>query len=386
VSSVVSYQGSVQGEEPIALKKKDKHEKKEKKDKKHKHHDHDHDHHDHHGHDHDSEKGHGHDGHDELQEAQQRRKGQIALTLALILTSLFMIAEFVGGLYTGSLAIMTDAAHLLTDVGALLLSLFAMWLASRPKTKGHSYGFHRAEILGAVASVLMIWALTGVLLYEAVLRTIRWCNDKHDLKINGKWMFIIASGGLGINLVDAVILWWGGQEHAHGHDHGDEGHGGHGHGHNVNVYSAFIHVLGDCIQSVGVMIAAALIWGLGPHWTLADPITTFLFSILVLYTTIGLLRNSLGVLMESVPRGIKPEKITSDLAAVPGVIAVHDLHVWSLTVGKISLSVHLKADAAADPHKLLKAANKVLKKNHGIKHTTIQIMTEDCDHGEICKF
>jgi len=273
-------------------------------------------------------------------------------------------------------------------------------------------------VLGAVHKVLMIWALTSVLIYEAVLRLIadikyppildnssnndttlfgsaaitnNTCPPPHSAKVDGKIMLIVASCGLAINIIDAVILWWGGQSHA-GHSHGDEEHGhdhdGHDHGDehgNLNVRSAFLHVLGDCIQSLGVIAAAVVIW-VWPKLQWMDPVATFVFSIMVLLTTWGLIKSSVSVLMESVPKGVVLAAIEKDLLSLNGITEVHDLHVWSLTVGKPALSVHVKS--TAEPHEVLQAANKMLKERHRIKHTTIQVSALDCDHGihPECKF
>jgi len=226
-------------------------------------------------------------------------------------------------------------------------------------------------------------------------------------------MFFVASGGLVVNILDAFILHSGlGHGHSHGHSGGhNHGHAhgpihkGHGHVHieggrahavkeheehggapkgdvpehgeakNINVYSAFIHVLGDCIQSVGVMIASALIWW-KPHWKIADPIATFLFSAIVLVTTIRLLRQSLEVLMEGVPQGIDIGQVQIDLESITEVAEIHDLHIWSITVGQPALSVHLIVhdhDSEVSTDATLQKVNRLLKERHAILHTTIQI-------------
>ncbi|EAL65581.1 hypothetical protein DDB_G0283629 [Dictyostelium discoideum AX4] len=336
----------------------------------------------------------------QLRNLDSKKKARYSLILALTLTTIFMVGEIVGGYFANSLAIMTDAAHLLTDIGAMFLSLFAMWISQHPPTSSMSFGFHRAEILGALVSVLMIWALTGVLVYEAIQR-ILYPPDAVD----GKIMFIIASCGLFINIIDAIILHWG--SGGHGHSHG----GGHGHSHgigggtqkkkskknrllnnqgqdiedlggengknkkgvrNINVHSAYIHVLGDCFQSIGVMVASCIIW-VHPHWKIADPITTLIFSVIVLGTTIKLLRESLGVLMEGVPPEIDVSEVKGDLSEIEGVTEVHDLHIWSITLGRPALSVHLTILPTIDPEEILSIANKILLEDYEINHTTIQI-------------
>ena len=359
-----------------------------------------------------------------------------------VLCLAFMVLEIIGGFLANSLAIMTDAAHLLSDLASFLISIFALWLATRAPTSRLSFGFHRAEILGALISVIMIWLLTGILVYEAVQR-IREPED-----VDGKYMFIVATCGLGVNLLMGFILYQSGHQHSHGlgggghgHSHGggedapppyqehdddddeeddeegeeeeedegehEEGGGSHGHSHshggakvsainstsyqnslhpstdlpthrkaaNINVSAAFVHVLGDALQSVGVMIAAALIW-YNKEWAIADPICTFIFSLLVLFTTARLVKQSVGVLMEGAPDGIDPSAVEQALHGVKGVLEVHDLHVWSLSVGKPSLSVHLLARKDEDTGDVLREATLMLGKKYNIHHSTIQVERE----------
>jgi len=288
-----------------------------------------------------------------------------------------------------SLAIMTDAAHLLSDLAGFLISIFALWVSSKEPTSRLSFGFHRAEILGALISVLLIWLLTGVLVYEAVDRI------QNPTDVNGKLMFIVASCGLGVNILMGFILFQADVAHSHGGLGGGHGHshGGdeedHGHAHsdddrallgnhpksqkNINVTAAFVHVLGDGIQSIGVMIAAGLIWH-NPDWKICDPICTFLFSILVLVTTIRLVKQSAVVLMEGSPEGIDPDEVQKSLEEIKGVTEVHDLHIWSLSVGKPSLSVHMLC--TDDAHAVLQLANDMLSDQYNIHHTTIQVEKE----------
>eukprot|EP01132_Coremiostelium_polycephalum_P003831 gene3831-4772_t len=388
----------------------------------HKHEGHNHEYHDQHPHSHSSDPntynayelhdhsidigGGGHHGHSHNEEKQplskqklgdltaERKRARLSLLIALVLTTIFMVGEVVGGYFANSLAIMSDAAHLLTDICAMLLSLFAMWVASRPPTSTLSFGFHRAEILGALVSILMIWGLTGALIYEGIDRIL---NPPE--KIDGMIMFIVGCAGLFINIVDAFILHWGAGGHGHSHGGGGHSHGGGGHAHkkkkskkdhsgikienvdskekkkkymNINLHSAYIHVLGDCLQSVGVMIASVIIW-VKPSWKLADPITTFIFSVIVLVTTIKLLKQSIYVLMEAVPSEISVQQVKGDLHELEGVTEVHDLHIWSITLGKPALSVHLSIAEGANPDVVLQNANKLLSDEHSIAHTTIQI-------------
>merc|ERR1719458_1907840 len=179
--------------------------------------------------------------------------------------------EIVGGYMANSLAIATDAAHLLTDFASFMISLFAIWVASRPATKKMSFGWHRAEVIGATVSVLMIWVVTGILVYMAVERCVTG-----DFELNPTIMLITSGVGVLVNIIMGAVL---------GHSHG----GGDGHGHgggnqeNINVKAAFIHVIGDFLQSLGVFIAALVIY-FKPEWNIIDPVCTFVFSVLVLFT------------------------------------------------------------------------------------------------------
>eukprot|EP00276_Gloeochaete_wittrockiana_P002974 CAMPEP_0184656854 /NCGR_PEP_ID=MMETSP0308-20130426/16804_1 /TAXON_ID=38269 /ORGANISM="Gloeochaete witrockiana, Strain SAG 46.84" /LENGTH=402 /DNA_ID=CAMNT_0027094165 /DNA_START=174 /DNA_END=1382 /DNA_ORIENTATION=+ len=316
-------------------------------------HSHSHDHSvDHHSHDH----AHGLEAH--------RHASRKVLTLALILTVVMMCAEVVGGYIANSLALMTDAGHLLTDVGALCLSLFAAWLAKRPSTSKMSFGFHRAEILGAVLSALTIWLLAGILIQAAIGRI------KDPPPVEGFTVMVTACFGLVVNIIVAKIL------------HG-------GHEHSINVRAAMIHVLGDCLQSIGVIIAGAIMW-YKPSWTLVDPVMTICFSILVLVTTIRLLIESITVLMEATPAGIDPVQVAEDLQSIPAVAEVHDLHIWSITAGLCALSVHLVtngvANGGATTNTVLEQAQDILRTKHSIGHTTIQIEEVEESERKACTY
>ncbi|ELR14615.1 cation diffusion facilitator family transporter superfamily protein [Acanthamoeba castellanii str. Neff] len=356
------------------------------------------------------------------------RKAMIALTVATVFTLVFMVGEIVGGVLANSLAIITDAAHLLTDVAAMLLSLVAMGIARRAPTKSMSFGFYRAEILGALASVLMIWALVGVLVYEAILRLIAdikytlgvqphpfhsLSNDdrrEEGETLDGRIMTIIGVCGLVVNIVDALILAWGNAPHGHSHGPpppppvpapGEEvvevvrthtGHAhshGHGHGHegNVNVRAALIHVLGDCIQSVGIIGAAVVVWvgnqvttgspsASRTYFNLADPIASLVFGVITLFTTVKILRQILGVLMETVPSHISFDLVHASLEAIDGVSSVHDLHIWQITLGKVYLSCHIRAEEGAEQREVLGAAQETCAR-YGINHATIQVDPHD---------
>ncbi|KAL4451223.1 hypothetical protein ABPG77_009295 [Micractinium sp. CCAP 211/92] len=455
---------------------------------------------------------------------------QRKLIAALILAFIFMIVEVVGGIMAHSLAIITDAAHLLSDVSGFAVAALAAYWAKRRSQSHFSYGYHRMEVLGALASVMTVWLVTGILLFEAVQRII---TPEH---VDGRLMFIIAVVGVCVNVAMLGILGHhhghggcshshddsnghahnhaqgqahgangcsghgkgaakrqlstvlesaelsrsssrsdsapaapGAHDHAHshgegeqcshgpghvhsdleaaeeghshsrhshssddeehhqagssggrtpilkpggthscgghsdGHGHSEQGHkhaacgggggevvaaaetcsgggdggaAGHGHDHsNLNVRGAIIHVIGDFVQSVGVAIAGGLIWWHqdDPRWYIADPICTFLFAALVLWTTRAILRDISDVLMERVPRGLCIKSIHDDLSRVAGVEEVHDLHVWSLTPGIPLLCAHVDLSPEADPTEVLHTMNSYCR-SIGISHSTIQLV------------
>ncbi|KAJ9586284.1 hypothetical protein L9F63_020078 [Diploptera punctata] len=282
------------------------------------------------------------------------------LVAATLMCLLFMVAEVVGGYLAGSLAVMTDAAHLLSDCVGFLISLFAIWLGQCPPTRRLSFGYHRAEILGALLSVALIWMLTGVFVYLAVLRVIH-----QDFNIEADTMMIVAAIGVVINIVMGLVLHGAchGVSHNHAHKHEQR---------NINVRAAVIHVLGDLIQSVGVLVSAIVI-KFYPGVKLVDPVCTFFFSLLVLVTTFPVLRDAAHVLMEGFPQQLDYTVISNSLQALNGVCTVHSLHVWSLTLNKIALTAHLTVDGATDMDVVLQEALCLVHRKFDIHHTTIQV-------------
>ncbi|KAK5980882.1 Zinc transporter [Trichostrongylus colubriformis] len=234
----------------------------------------------------------------------------------------------------------------------MLISLFSLYIASKPPSQRMSFGFHRAEVLGAFFSVFLIWIVTGVLVVLAILRIIN-----ADYKIDATIMAITAGIGVFVNLVMGSLLYFGG----HAHSHGGGGHSHHGHAHaqaiqyeilpetsgkhtdspNINVRAAFIHVLGDLVQSVGVLIAALIIF-FKESWAIVDPICTLLFSVIVLCTTVYIMRDALVVLLEGRPNNIEFSRVFTSLEQIKGVKKVHDLRIWALTMDKVAVSVHLE--------------------------------------------
>ncbi|CAM6092528.1 unnamed protein product [Calypogeia fissa] len=474
---------------------------------------------------------------------EQRSKDMKKLSRAVAFCVTFMVLEVVGGIKAGSLAILTDAAHLLSDVASFAISLFAMWAGGWEANLRQTYGFFRLEILGALVSIQIIWLITGIIVYEAFVRLFR-----DPVEIDGRLMFIIASLGLVVNLVMMFLL---GHGHDHGHDHGhshgssDHSHGhshgsnnkrtkhnnpskdhhdhnedslrqpllledhshhhhhgeahshdhhandehslespaqgekhshhhhedeqcddphNHGHEHtgeevhhesndisdmltytgdgldqsaatlrqeghktecvqeiiskrrrgetisimcicdqperrsesdtsvsvtidqggshddhdgssrgtSINVRGAYLHVLGDLIQSIGVMVGGAIIW-YKPEWRIVDLFCTFFFSIVVLGTTIKMIRDVLDVLMESTPREVDAEALQRGLKDIDGVYAVHELHIWAITVGKVVLACHVIIRPDADSDELLQKVIQYCDQQYKISHVTIQI-------------
>ncbi|KAF2884036.1 hypothetical protein ILUMI_22154 [Ignelater luminosus] len=295
------------------------------------------------------------------------KKAKRKLIIASILCVLFMIGEALGGYLSSSLAIATDAAHLLTDFASFMISLFSIWVATRPATKKMSFGWYRAEVIGALTSVLLIWVVTGVLVYLAVERVI-----EKNFDIDAKVMLITSAVGVAVNLIMGLTL------HQHGHSH----HGSAKHDHNINVRAAFIHVIGDFLQSFGVFVAAIVIY-YKPEWNMIDPICTFIFSVLVLITTFNIIKDTLLVLMEGMPKGIDFNDVMNIFLNIEGVKRVHNLRIWALSLDKIALSAHIAIRAGVNPQSILMVATKSIHDKYNFFEMTLQIeefqdVMEDC--------
>ncbi|GJQ66834.1 putative UDP-glucose:glycoprotein Glucosyltransferase [Trypoxylus dichotomus] len=283
------------------------------------------------------------------------KKAKKKLIIASILCVVFMIGEVVGGYLSRSLAIATDAAHLLTDFASFMISLFALWMATRPATKKMPFGWYRAEVIGALTSVLLIWVVTGVLVYLAVERII---ND--DFEIDAVIMLITSGIGVGVNIIMGLSL------HQHGHSHGTP------ENQNINVRAAFIHVLGDFLQSFGVFIAALVIY-FKPEYQLIDPICTFAFSVIVLLTTFWIIKDTLQVLMEGIPKGIDFNDVMSIFLKIDGVKRVHNLRIWALSLDKTALSAHIAIIPGTNPQEILMVATKNIHDKYNFFEMTLQI-------------
>jgi len=266
------------------------------------------------------------------------------LVWVLVLTVLYLFVEVVGGMISGSLALLGDALHMFTDAGGLAISLFAYWLSKRPATPRMTFGYQRAEILGALASGLLIWALAGILVFEGIGRL------QEPRLINGPMVSWVALVGLIVNIISARILHSSQQTH-------------------LSFRAAYLHVLTDMIGSFGALVSGLVIWRTG--WTLIDPLVTFFCVTLVLFSSWQLVTEALNVLMESSPREIDSEALVAQLKLVDGVQAVHDLHVWTVSKGKPALSVHLMSERS--DQELLSEVHELLHAKFKIHHTTVQI-------------
>ena len=267
-----------------------------------------------------------------------------ALTRALILTGAFALVEAAGGWLAGSLALLSDAGHMLTDTAALGLALFAQWIARRPPSRRASYGYARAEVLAAFINALALLALVVFIAIEAVRRLLA------PQPVAGGAVLAIAFVGLVVNLTSAWILARAGAS--------------------LNARSALLHVLSDLLGSVAAIIAGAVIVFTG--WMPIDPILSLAVSLLILRSTWRLLAQSTGVLMEGVPAHLSYEEIGRALARVPGIAAIHDLHVWHMTSDRAALSAHVLIREPAEWPQTLAAAQRLLTERFGIDHVTLQ--------------
>ncbi|XP_028317066.1 zinc transporter 2-like isoform X1 [Gouania willdenowi] len=332
----------------------------------------------------------------EMEKKVARRRLYVVAVICLI----FMIGEILGGYLAGSLAVMTDAAHLMVDFMSFIISLVSLWLSSRPATHKLSFGWHRAEILGALLSIITIWLVTGVLVYLAVDRVV-----SDDYTIEGDIMLITSSCAVVANLIMAFTL----HQSGHGHSHGGLSSHGHSHGPknekihvpisdhsneeyadmeqnhtnhkgrsaqaNASVRAAFVHVVGDLLQSFSVLVSAIIIF-FKPEYKIADPICTFLFSLLVLCTTFTIMRDILVVLMEGTPAGVNYNVVREQLLSVKGVTAVHNLHIWALTMNQAVLTAHVAIDDSVDAQTVLREMTQACFSNFNFHSVTIQMERE----------
>lgn len=276
---------------------------------------------------------------------ESRHASQRALALAFGITASLFVAEVVGGILTNSLALLADAGHMLSDVAALGFSMFAIWIAMRPATATRTYGFHRVEILAALANGATLVLIALYIFWEAAHRF------QEPPEVRSLPMLVVAAAGLGANMASGAILY----RHA---------------GRSLNVRGAYLHVWGDALGSVGAISAGIVMLTTG--WFLADPIISVFIGGLILFSSWRLLRESLGVLLEGVPAHVDVSQLEGALKAVPGVAGVHDLHVWALTSGWVALSAHCELDGQRDTDAILEELCGMLHHRFDIQHVTIQ--------------
>ena len=265
------------------------------------------------------------------------------------LVTCYMVAEVVGGLVTNSLALLADAGHMLSDAGALALSLFALWIGERPATPRRTFGYYRAEILAALLNGATLIAIAIYIFIEAYERF------REPPEVLGGLVMVIATGGLLVNLVGLWILKAGRNE-------------------SLNVRGAWLHVLTDALGSVGAIMGGALIYLFG--WAWADPMVSVLIALLVLYSSWDLLKQSVAVLMEGAPGNLDVDQVRNAIRAVPSVRGVHDLHVWSIASGMVALSAHVTVKSDRPASVTLGAIREELQRRFGIDHVTIQVQPE----------
>lgn len=288
-------------------------------------------------------RGHAHD---------HRSASRRALASVLALTLGVTVLELVGGVLTGSLALLADAGHMLSDTGAIALALAAVTLAARPATARRSFGFQRAEIIAAFVNGLLLVLVGAWIAWEALQRL----EERPELA--GGWMLAVAATGLAANVLAAAILVRSGRE-------------------SLNVQAALRHVLADLLGSVGVLVAAAIVVVSG--WTLADPLVSLAIAALILGSAWSVLRDSTAILMEQTPSGLDADVVARAIVDVPGVTSVHDLHVWRITSGFDALAAHVLVRRDEDCHARRRDVERVLASRFGITHTTLQV---DHDAGD----
>lgn len=282
---------------------------------------------------------------------------QQALLGVLCITLAYMVAELIGGLVSGSLALLADAGHMVTDVGALALSLMAMWFAARPPTPQKSFGYYRLEILAALVNGATLVAIAAWIVMEAIGRL------REPVHVDTPIMLAVAAGGLVVNLIGISALRESAQS-------------------SLNVRGALAHVIGDALGSVGTLVAGGIIWFTG--WTYADPVASVAIAVLVLRSAWHLVTMSVDVLMLGCPVHLDPEDVLTTIRGDRGVKSAHDLHIWTVTSRMMALSCHAVVEEGADPQEVLGRLKRELACRFGIEHVTIQLERVSLEREERC--
>ena len=305
-----------------------------------------HSHHDHdHGHDHAHGKGQG--------------GGKRDLLIALSITLIMMVVEIIGGILSNSLALLSDAGHMLTDNLALLLSFFAMTFASMPATERRTFGFYRLEILAALINGIVLVLVSLYIVYQAYLRII------HPQPVAGTLMLVVALIGLVANVIGAFVL----MKHSHA---------------SLNIRGAYLHILGDALSSVGVVIGGGIILYTG--WYLIDPLLSILISLVIVYGAWALVKESVSILLESVPSHINIETISAEIQKIEGVREAYHIHVWTITSGVYAMSGHvlIEDQPVSSSRDVLDRIRAMLADKFEIEHSTIQLECDKCDLSLAC--
>ncbi|HXG63952.1 MAG TPA: cation diffusion facilitator family transporter [Blastocatellia bacterium] len=289
-------------------------------------------------HKHDHKHGHKH--------AHGQARNRRRLRFVLALTVIYMLAEAVGGFLTNSLALLSDAGHMLTDVAGLALAMFALWFSSRPVTHSKTYGYYRMEILAALANGVTLVVISLLIFYEALQRL------KQPQPVQGFEVMLIAMGGLVVNGISAWVLSSASKE-------------------NLNMRGAFLHVIGDALGSVGAIAAGLAVWRWG--WSPADPLISIAIGLLIIFSSWQLIRESVNVLLEGTPSHINIAAVLEAMHEVEGVLNVHDLHVWTISSGNEALSAHVRIEQGAPYKATLEAIQQRLSSGFNIGHLTIQL-------------
>lgn len=289
----------------------------------------------------------------------ERTSNTRALSAALGLTGCFLVVEVMAGLWTGSLALISDAAHMLTDTAGLAIALAGVKIGERPADSQRTFGYKRFEILAAAFNAVLLLCVGIYILYEG------WQRLAKPEEIQSIPMLVVAAIGLGVNLFSMRLLGAGKDD-------------------NLNVKGAYLEVWSDMLGSIGVIAAAALIWLTG--WVWVDAIVAIAIGLWVLPRTWQLFKETINILLEGVPDGINADAVSASLKALPGVREIHDLHIWAIASGVPSLSAHLVLEESAEGDEVRQRAAKHLDEKYEIEHVTLQIEKQDCrdgrdDHG-----
>jgi cobalt-zinc-cadmium efflux system protein len=298
--------------------------------------------------------------HVERNSASHAADSERRLLIVLVITVLYMLAEVVGGILTGSLALLADSGHMLGDVLGLAMAVAAIRFARRPATAGKTYGFYRAEILAALVNSILLIVVAAWILYAAWQRL----NDSSNLpRVEALPMLAVAAGGLVVTIIAVALLHSGAQD-------------------SLNVRGAFLEMLGDLLGSVGTIVAALIILQTG--WTPVDALISALIGAFILPRARGLLRSVVDVLLESTPRHLDTREIEQAMRDVPGVESVHDMHLWSITSGFDAMSGHVRANGRSS-EEVLHDLVSMLRRRFGIEHVTLQVEAADhADDGACC--